>query len=722
MDARSLHPRARLDASVDVANDAPTVPSSLDAVVDAVRRSDFRAARELAQRLPEAVQSSREGRYLRARVLLELGDAAGAVPLLHGLDAEIPALRVDIARLEASALARAGRHAEARVAYEALAQHGGGARDRTHAAIEAWHAGDREAATRVMRGWVEHPPAGLDRARAWKLAAEALEAANDRDAAVSAWRRIAVDEPDHGSASDALAALTRLNSALTPDQSLARAAELIERARYTEAHATLTLLSAGRGAFEARRVHLLGRAYYGMRNRYGDAYTSLTSAATNPDNPDRDEDAFLAARSLARADRDDESVRAFDAVAAGRTGRWADEAAFRAAWLEAHHEHVENAVARFQAFLRDRPDASSRQRVEAGWLLGWVLYNARRYPEAAVALERSGETATHHLERGRGRYWAAMARLRAGDTAGAVAGWQRVIADRPLIWYALLAEARLREQNVAITPPAEPPPRRPCPTVELPAKSRWLYALGFDREASAALAADEDRLRRTVPSDRADEALALAYLGVGEARRAFVLSSRHAGDLDQHPDVTTRWVWDAGFPRPHAPLVEAAEDDGGMPRHYLFAIMRQESGFNDRDVSNARAIGLLQMIPPTTRRAAAEIHLDYREELLFDPAYNIRIGGYYIGRLFRQYRGVLPRAIGSFNAGPGAMGRWVRQWGTDETDVFVERIPFDETRNYIKRVVQNLARYRYLYGPRDEGWPLRLSLQGNAPVENIVDY
>jgi hypothetical protein len=69
------------------------------------------------------------------------------------------------------------------------------------------------------------------------------------------------------------------------------------------------------------------------------------------------------------------------------------------------------------------------------------------------------------------------------------------------------------------------------------------------------------------------------------------------------------------------------------------------------------------------------------------------------------------------------MNRWVQGFGGEDLDVFVERIPFDETRTYVRRVVQNLARYRYLYGPREVGGvPLRLALRVEQPVDTLVDY
>lgn len=725
MDARpplAAPPDAAVDAPREVASDTPDVPASLEAVVESVRRIEHREAWDLSAALPADVQRTREVRYLRARLALLVDRPADAIPLTEGLAELLPALRVEVLRLRAQALARSGRHAEARMAYERLATDGGGARDRAAAAMEAVAAGDLAGAIPLMRAWATAPPPGLGRARAWRTAAEALERSGERDAAVSCWRRLAVDEPDDAHAPDALAALTRLGAPLTPEQTLSRAANLLERARQAEAIATLEAMPQGPARTSTRRQHLLGRALYAARGRYAEAHVALREASRDPGNEHRGEDAFLAARALARADRDDESVRAFDEVARVDRGRWGHEAAFRAAWLNTHHANRAVAIERFQRFLRERVDAPARLRVDAAWHLGWALLESGRFREAAESLERSSEMATHHLERGRGRYWGALARKRLGDRDGALAGWRGLIAHRPLTWYALLAESRLRAQGAAVDPPPPPPPARPRPTLILPPRARWLSALGFDRDAADVVVADEDALRATLPRERADEVLAGAYLALGDARRAFVLSSRHADALDQLPDTNTRWIWDAGFPRPFAPMVEAAEAANGLPRDYLFAIMRQESGFNARDVSTARAIGLLQMVPPTTRRVAAELGISFSEEQLFEPAYNIRVGGHYIGRLYRQYRAVLPRSIGSFNAGPGAMNRWMREHGAEEIDAFVERIPFDETRTYVRRVIQNLARYRYLYGPPGAGWPLRVDLRTRAEVDVLVDY
>lgn len=695
----------------------------MSSVVTAVRHGDWSLADSLCDRLPEALQRSREVRYVRARVALSLNDPGRALTFLTDLAPAIPVLSRDILRLEARALSLLGRHALSRAKYIYISSHGGGSHDLTLAAIEAFSAGDFTAAATSMRAWIDNPPAGLDRARALSLSARALASHGDTRASLSAWRKLLVSEPDASQTRDALAALTHARVSLTVDEQLSRAATLVRRARYTEALAIVEPMAPLRGRDEGQRLHLLGRACFGLRTRYLDAHRFLSLAARHSNGPDRDEDAFLSARALSRADRDDEAVRAYDHVARTQSGRWSDEAAFRAAWLVAHHHRTDEAVRRLREFLAVRPSASSRLRVEAAWQLGWSLYTARRFAESAEPLARSGEMSSHHLERGRGMYWSAMAHARAGELTVAVRGWREMIAHRPLTWYALLSEARLREHGERVEVLPEAPTARPAPRVVLPAKAQWLQALGFDDDAATALDEVDESLRATLPAGRADEALAVTWLSLGQARRAYVLSSRHAGALDPLPTENTRWVWNTGFPRPHPTDVARAETEAGLPRNYLYAVMRQESGFNSRDVSSARAIGLLQMIPPTTRRVAQSLHIPFRESMLYEPEYNIRVGGWYIGRLFRQYHGVLARAVGSYNAGPGAMGRWISAFGSEDTDVFVERIPYDETRGYVRRVIQNLARYRYLYGPReDDGVPLRLPLRSESTVDTLVDY
>jgi soluble lytic murein transglycosylase len=125
--------------------------------------------------------------------------------------------------------------------------------------------------------------------------------------------------------------------------------------------------------------------------------------------------------------------------------------------------------------------------------------------------------------------------------------------------------------------------------------------------------------------------------------------------------------------------------------------MRKESGFEPHDLSYADAQGLLQMIPATTTRVAKVLGIPYDAGKLYEPEYNVRTGSWYIGHLLRKFKTQIPLGAGSFNSGPRPVMKWMDQNGDREMDELVELVPFTQTREYMKKVTENYARYRYLY-------------------------
>src|SRR5690606_35959141 len=109
--------------------------------------------------------------------------------------------------------------------------------------------------------------------------------------------------------------------------------------------------------------------------------------------------------------------------------------------------------------------------------------------------------------------------------------------------------------------------------------------------------------------------------------------------------------------------------------------------FRPTVVSPAAAVGLMQIIPPTASRIAEEIDAIYDPDLMRAPAVNIRFGTYYLRRLLDIFNDRPELAAAAYNAGPQAVGRWLRAGETLPLDLFVARIPYSETRNYVYRVM-----------------------------------
>ena len=129
-------------------------------------------------------------------------------------------------------------------------------------------------------------------------------------------------------------------------------------------------------------------------------------------------------------------------------------------------------------------------------------------------------------------------------------------------------------------------------------------------------------------------------------------------------------------------------------RSLVVAIIRQESGFFFSSKSSAGALGPMQVMPKTAAFMAKKLDLTFSEErLLRDKQYNIKIGTYFLKRLFKKFNGSKVLSIAAYNAGPQRIREWIEQIGDPRTDgvdplVWIELIPFVETRNYVKRVME----------------------------------
>src|SRR5207245_10453960 len=136
-----------------------------------------------------------------------------------------------------------------------------------------------------------------------------------------------------------------------------------------------------------------------------------------------------------------------------------------------------------------------------------------------------------------------------------------------------------------------------------------------------------------------------------------------------------------------------------VPAHLLQALMREESALDPRALSPTGALGLTQVMPATARSIAHRLKLrGYSSPRLFEPDVNIRIGAVYLGELYARFHHPA-LALASYNAGPGVVAGWMKARGALPLDAFVEEIPLDETRAYVKRCLRSFAAYQYLYAP-----------------------
>jgi soluble lytic murein transglycosylase-like protein len=326
--------------------------------------------------------------------------------------------------------------------------------------------------------------------------------------------------------------------------------------------------------------------------------------------------------------------------------------------------------------------------------------------EAIVKANGDAETAAQAL------YWRGRLTY-ASDPRSARAAWTRVLALDPLGYYGWLAEARLGGKPSARGGRAAACGARTAGNKATPAEASFAQALdeaGFGRLAGLEI---DSRL-----STR--QADALAWAPLLEATNRWTLLHRiglaRGGARAGWPVAPERLpAVNAAFPISFPRALESVPEG---ERCLVLAVMRRESLYDPAAVSQAKARGLLQLLPETAAKLAKELGRDPpSEEELHDPALNVLLASRYLRRLGERFESPLLVAA-AYNAGPGAVLKWLGRSGTLELDLFVERIPFRETRHYVKAVGGALAAYSLL----TTGVRPTLSLTPVSPGTTGIDY
>lgn len=158
------------------------------------------------------------------------------------------------------------------------------------------------------------------------------------------------------------------------------------------------------------------------------------------------------------------------------------------------------------------------------------------------------------------------------------------------------------------------------------------------------------------------------------------------------------------FPIVHEGPVKKMSEKTELPMSLIYAIMKQESGFNPDSKSHANALGLMQVIPRLAKSLAKKYKINYRHELdLLNPEINIELGSFELKDQVSKQKGQLTFVAAAYNAGPGALSNWLKTKKA-ERDIFefIEDIPYDETRMYVKIIARNKLFYERILNPKDE--------------------
>ena len=324
---------------------------------------------------------------------------------------------------------------------------------------------------------------------------------------------------------------------------------------------------------------------------------------------------------------------------------------------------------------------------EGEWLAGWIALRFLNEPALARRhFETMGQRVQTKVSRARAHYWLGRAAEADGNIEAARLAYQEA-ARHPLFYYGQLATVRAGEIKVRLVDPVPGiQDQAAFEKSELVRVVRVAAELGRKDLVDAFL----DRLDETAGT-AVEQALVIALAHEVARPDAAVKLARRA----RRDDAT---FLSLGYP------VIAVPGGPGPEMALVLAMIRQESAFNQTAVSQAGARGLLQLMPATAKKVAERLNLKFSpQKLTDDPYFNLTLGRHYLDQQLGDFGGSYILAAAAYNAGPSRVRQWLRANGdprTGEIDAidWVELIPFNETRDYVQRVIEGAQAYRWRLG------------------------
>src|SRR6266851_1030023 len=659
-------------------------------------------------------------RLVRARIRSGNKDFAGAAELLNtNIVRDYSSLGDYALFMRADALEQAGNKAEARASYEQLL------RDYP-ASLRAREAVLRAAAIALQSGNGAAVPTLLkdlvakNDAAALLLIAKTRAQAGDNVQALAAYRRIYFFAPAASESSEAAAAIPQYSSSLSPatqEEAITRADKLYAAKRFSDAaQAYADAFARFPGTTNAQAQLRRGIAA-ATAKRTAEAISALKSVPTSAGET-RAEALYNLAQTYARARQWDQARATVQELQ-----RSFPNSAFTPRALVSVGQIAEDVKNDTDAtyFLRTAVNSyqGSGDVAQAQFNLAWMAHDAKNFSESSKLL-------TEHLayyadkntdNRGRAGYWAARDSERAGKLAEARALYQAMQGRYDANWYGYLAKQRLDamlRSGVAtglvntfsadsvvgraianlqtVTVAEETAGANEDKTIT---KASELSTAGLDDWALEELA----EISAPLPnSPKVNLAIAQIYRSQEDNVRALNVLKKSFPDYSQmKPEEMTREQWDVFYPLAYWDIIVQGSRARNLDPYQVAGLIRQETVFNPRARSSARAYGLLQVLIPTAVLTAKKYGVvrAITEEALYEPRLNVQLGTAYLRDQIDKF-GRIEYVAAAYNAGPIRVVQWKASLPAD-IDEWDEAVPFKETRGYVQGVVRNRLQYLRLY-------------------------
>lgn len=686
--------------------DHPRVPRDLSQLWMAPEKGRVRTAAQA--NLATAIKLEGEGSHAKALALLT-----------HPATAQQGPLAPYVEYYKGLAQLRLGRPADARTTFQALQAHmlaGSLVEASLLREAESDEAlDDHAAAVAVYERLAAMKTTAPDQVLA--SLARAARASGDEERARAAFERLYYDYPFSELAAAAAGELG--NEPIVPGnpqvrRELARAERLFAAKQYTPARAAFDRLRGVVSGDDGDLVRLrLAEADYYLK-RFRAARDGIKPFIEG--GPRQSEALYFYALTLRDlGDRAEYSTLVRRVINDFPSDRWAEEALNHLATSYVRSDDDGLADETFRELYEKFP--AGRYAERAAWKIGWRAYRMGDYRETAYAFSRAAADFPRSDYRPSWLYWAGRAHDALGDKIQAQARFTLAATDYLNSYYGRLALARLdgrapdRRLVVAASvgrrggqAPADGAQLASSLPPNAAVVRELLVAKIYDQ------AVDELRYAQNMWGDSSPigATLAWAYREQGKAETGSVQFSLYRGAINLMKRAYPQYLAAGGeqlprdilriiYPIAYWESIQKYASEQDLDPFMVAALAAQESTFVANIRSPAKAVGLLQLEPPTARQVAKRLNIRYTAKMLTDPEANLRLGTAYLAAKVREF-GDLHLVLASYNAGERPVHRWLDERPSLSKEEFIDDIPYPETQNYVKRILGTAEDYRRLYG------------------------
>lgn len=634
--------------------------------------------------------------FLAGVAALRGGRAAEAVPLLSEAELKLPIVADYAALYLAEALMKLKRYPEAAEKASSIAKSYPASQllrrsEKLHAEILFENA-DYKGALKGFQAYMEKYPTGADSIDALYYSARCREELGNQAGAVSVYRSIWINNPTAPQAQKARERLqeldkTRFKAApFSVEELLKRASYQYSHNDYSDALNTLDSIDLKSQPKDVvARVELkTGMAYYRLR-KYKLAEKQFARVLADSQKGISSEARFWTAKALERQGQNDQALAIYlELASGGKKQEYSVDALLEAAGLKRSLGQYAAAARLYEQALKLANGAKTLSKTS--WDAAWCSYLSG---DMVTAIESFKGLLKDDTQREKVLYWLGRSHENGRGTES-TSWYNQLLEEFPSGFYA----AWYREQK------GVPDSRETLGTrnvlAEMPQlggfeKPRLLASLGMAEEARSEMQAAR---KKAGEKKGLNTGLARIYLEMGDYRSAISLFAQNPPTAWEKETLP---LWAVGYPLAYSGLVRQNALENSLSEGLVYALIRSESSFVAAIKSPAGAIGLMQMMPATARQVAKEKG-DFNPQRLTVPEYNIKLGTKHMQDLMHKYNGDVVHVAAAYNAGSGALERWRMNLKGLKKDEFIESIPYQETRDYVKKVFASAATYRQLYG------------------------